>query len=73
MGTDVFIFGIGCSGTTMTYSLLQSLFTRLYGKNYYSTYEPFIWDREKFNRPYKEAPASLAKQVQCQLKAFIIM
>ena len=52
---DTFIFGIGCSGTTMIYSLLQSVFTRAYGENYYSTYEPFIWDREKFNRPYKKA------------------
>jgi len=55
MGMDSFIFGVGCSGTTMIYSLLQSIFTRAYGENYYSTYEPFIWDREKFNRPYKKA------------------
>ena len=52
MGMDVFIFGVGCSGTTMAYSLLQSIFARLYGGDYYSTYEPFIWDREKFNQPY---------------------
>lgn len=55
MSKDVFIFGIGCSGTTMIYSLLQSIFSRRYGGNYYSTYEPFIWDREKFNRPYEKA------------------
>jgi len=52
---DIFVFGIGCSGTTMAYSLLQSVFTSRFGENYYSTYEPFVWDKKKFNRPYEKA------------------
>ena len=51
---DAFIFGIGCSGTTMIYSLLQSIYSKLYQDDYYSTYEPFIWDKEKFNLPYEK-------------------
>lgn len=54
---DAFIFGVGCSGTTMSYNLLQGVFTNLYGENYFSSYEPFIWDKDKFNIPYKDASA----------------
>ncbi len=61
MSADVFVFGTGCSGTTMLYSLLQSIFGNLYGSDYYSTYEPFIWDKEKFNRPYKQAGSLFGK------------
>ncbi len=52
---DTFVFGVGCSGTTMIYSLLQTVYARLYDENYISSYEPFIWDREKFNCPYQKA------------------
>lgn len=55
MAMDVFIFGVGCSGTTMTYSLLQGIFSEIYEADYYSTYEPFIWDKKKFNIPYEQA------------------
>jgi len=58
---DIFVFGIGCSGTTMTYSLLQNIFARLYGENYHSSYEPFLWDKEKFNLPYKKASNLFSK------------
>ena len=39
----------------MTYDLLQSIFERKYGTSYFSSYEPYIWNREKFNCPYKDA------------------
>lgn len=55
MTQDVFIFGVGCSGTTMMYGLMQSIFSDIYEGNYYSTYEPFIWDKQQFNLPYDDA------------------
>ena len=58
---DVFVFGIGCSGTTMIYSLMQSIFSQLYGDSYFSSYEPFIWDKDKFNGPYEKVSGLFGK------------
>ena len=50
--SDVFVFGVGRSGTTMTYCLLQSMFSHHYAEHCHFTYEPYIWDPEQFTRPY---------------------
>jgi|GEM_PF-5472265 len=51
---DIFIFGVGRSGTTMLYSLCQSIYHHLYGDAYNSTYEPYIWNPHVFNAPYEK-------------------
>ena len=51
---DVFIFGVGRSGTTMLYSLCQSIYHHLYGDAYISSYEPYIWNPHLFNAPYDQ-------------------
>lgn len=58
---NTFIFGVGRSGTTMTYGLIQKMFSRQFPGGYRSTYEPFIWDREKFNCSYQEATKFFGK------------
>ena len=58
---DVLVFGVGRSGTTMTYSLLQSIFGHLYGDGYDSVYEPYIWDRHTFNAPYDQTKKYFGK------------
>ncbi len=56
----VMIYGVGRSGTTMLYSLLQRLFHDQYGENFESVYEPFLWERQVFDRPYAETKQAFA-------------
>ncbi len=58
---DVYIFGVGRSGTKLAYSLLQSIFDAQYGSNFRSTYEPFLWDWEIFNKPIAETQKLFGK------------
>jgi len=55
MFQDTSIFGIGCSGTTVLYSLLQEIYHDYLGASFQSIYEPFIWDKQIFNCRYKDA------------------
>lgn len=50
----VFIAGVGRSGTTLIYRIVQQMFGAAFGTAYYSTYEPMIWNWTLFNRPYEE-------------------
>lgn len=43
------IVGVGRSGTTSLYSLLQKMFS---GKKCKFVYEPFLWDQKTFDKPY---------------------
>ena len=46
----VVIFGVGRSGTTAIYSLLQNIMRDIYGDGSIDfVYEPFLWDREIFD------------------------
>lgn len=47
------IFGIGRSGTTSLYSLLQKIMEYNFGDSIDYVYEPFMWDRDTFNRKYE--------------------
>jgi len=50
----VVIFGVGRSGTSSIYSLLQNIMLDVYGDGTTDyVYEPFLWDREIFNDFYE--------------------
>ena len=51
---QVAIFGIGRSGTTSLYKLIQDWMTSVFGTDVDFVYEPFLWDRETFNKPYND-------------------
>lgn len=54
MPPTVFIVGVGRSGTTLIYRIVQRLFRRRFGRDYTSSYEPLIWNRELFDREYED-------------------
>ncbi len=49
----VIIFGVGRSGTTALYSLLQKIMEDQFGDDVDYVYEPFLWDRNVFNNKYE--------------------
>jgi hypothetical protein len=48
------VMGVGRSGTTAIYNSLQEILEDQYPGTIDYVYEPFLWDREIFNRPYGE-------------------
>ncbi|MFC3155608.1 sulfotransferase family protein [Gilvimarinus japonicus] len=58
---DVFVFGVGRSGTTMMYRLVQQAYLQKFGSDFKSTYEPFIWNRELFNDLYENVGSLFGK------------
>ena len=52
--SDVFVFGVGRSGTTMMYCLLQSMLGHYYPDRCHFTYEPYIWNPDLFTGLYAE-------------------
>lgn len=60
-GNDVFVVGVGRSGTTLVYRTLQQIFSGLHGEDYASTYEPLIWNHELFDRPYEDCAPLFGK------------
>ncbi|MFW5891039.1 MAG: hypothetical protein ACOCUI_02370, partial [bacterium] len=46
------IFGVGRSGTTASYNILQKIINDMYGDDIDFVYEPFLWDRDVFNDMY---------------------
>ena len=54
MPPAVFVVGVGRSGTTLIYRIVQRLFRRRFGRDYTSSYEPLIWNRELFDRDYED-------------------
>ncbi|MCI0471902.1 MAG: sulfotransferase, partial [Candidatus Aminicenantes bacterium] len=48
------ILGVGRSGTTALYTLLQEIFIDRFGKNTDFIYEPFLWDMQAFNGRYND-------------------
>ncbi len=50
---DVFVFGVGRSGTTMAYVLIQEILRDACGGAVLSSYEPFIWNAEVFDDFYE--------------------
>lgn len=58
---DTFLFGVGRSGTTITYRILQEIYSHLYGKRYDSIYEPFIWNTAHFNDLYENTLQNFGK------------
>lgn len=49
----VCIFGVGRSGTSAIYSLLQKIMNDQLEGGTDFVYEPFLWDRDVFNGPYE--------------------
>lgn len=47
------ILGVGRSGTTAIYSLLQTILKEQCPKAVDYVYEPYLWDRATFNKPYE--------------------
>lgn len=45
--------GVGRSGTTAIYALLQEILENVFPGDVDYVYEPFLWDRKTFNKPYK--------------------
>lgn len=50
----VCILGVGRSGTTALYTLLQEIFIDRFGKHSDFVYEPFLWDMEALNGRYSD-------------------
>lgn len=48
------ILGVGRSGTTALYTLLQEILIDRFGKNVDFVYEPFLWDMRAFNGRYND-------------------
>ncbi len=51
---DVFVFGVGRSGTTMLYRLVQEILLSRSGRDFESIYEPFIWNPAVFDGLYED-------------------
>jgi hypothetical protein len=47
------VFGVGRSGTTMIYKILQDILYNNTGNRLNCVYEPFLWDRNTFDQPYE--------------------
>ncbi len=54
MSKKLLIAGVGRSGTTAIYSLLQDIMESQYPKDIDYVYEPFLWDRQALNKLYKD-------------------
>lgn len=54
MAKKIFIIGIGRSGTTAIYSILQRIIRIQLQKGVEFVYEPFLWDRSVFNKMYTD-------------------
>lgn len=65
---DVFVFGVGRSGTTMMYRLVQQAYLQKFGSDFMSTYEPFIWNRELFNDLYENVGALFGKTASLSIE-----
>lgn len=50
----VCILGVGRSGTTALYCLVQEMMIDRYGEDVDFIYEPFLWDKTAFNGKYSE-------------------
>jgi len=51
---SVLVLGVGRSGTTAIYSLLQNILESIFPGDVDFVYEPFLWDRKTFNRFYSD-------------------
>lgn len=49
----ILIMGVGRSGTTSLYALLQKILEGVAPGNIDYVYEPFLWDRNALNKPYE--------------------
>ena len=58
---NIFVFGVGRSGTTVTYALAQKIAHRESSGRYLSTYEPFLWSMDAFNCSYEDAKPLFGK------------
>lgn len=47
------VMGVGRSGTTAIYALLQDILQDAFPDDVDYVYEPFLWERKVFNKPYK--------------------
>lgn len=65
---DVFVFGVGRSGTTMMYRLVQQAYLQKFGSDFKSTYEPFIWNRELFNGLYENVLTNFGKTASLSIE-----
>ena len=65
---DVFVFGVGRSGTTMMYRLVQQMYLQRLDDNFRSTYEPFIWDRSLTNKLYENVTKIFGKTASLSIE-----
>ena len=54
MNKSYLVMGVGRSGTTAVYSLVQRILEVQYPGETDYVYEPFLWDRDRFNKPYDQ-------------------
>jgi len=52
------ILGVGRSGTTAIYTLLQEILINQFGNDVDFVYEPFLWDKDVFNGRYTDVVAN---------------
>ena len=55
------ILGVGKSGTTVLYSILQEIFSDLYVENVSFIYEPFLWGELTWNKRLREIGPRLSE------------
>ncbi len=65
---DIFVFGVGRSGTTMVYSLIQYMLGKHFDGQYRSTYEPYVWNRDIFDAPYEKTLQSFGKTASVSIE-----
>jgi len=52
MANQILVFGVGRSGTTTIYNVLQEILSNAYPEDVDFVYEPFLWNRGVFNKKY---------------------
>jgi uncharacterized coiled-coil protein SlyX len=68
---QVLIFGVGRSGTTAIYTLLQEILLNNYPDDIDFVYEPFFWDRQTFNKRYSDYKNDFTKTQSLSLDGII--
>ena len=65
----VFIIGVGRSGTTAIYNLLQSALQGERPDDVDFSYEPFLWDRDTFNKPFSDVDMEFTRVSSVSIEA----
>ena len=71
IANQILIFGVGRSGTTAIYNLLQDILLDNYSDDVDFVYEPFFWNRHTFNKRYSDYKDDFTKTSSLSLEGII--